>query len=549
MSPRELIYAKLKEARERCRNGIGDPVDRIIHSLRDYQLNAVFSVAAASEEGKLYHLVVGAVGIGKSRIATTLVRCMNGVLITPSINIQRGMLEGLGIDTSKMSDSKVANKAWEFRISTPTRLANRLSKGDDPICDDPPKLLVVDEAHGHVESNTIAGALRAMLPGALLVGLTATPYRGTAKGTKEFRDLWGEPYVALSMPQAIERGIILAPRFEYFPLVDTTGMTITNGEFDDAELTEAYLEVAPQAAKIAVMASRDRGLPTVVSVSSTAVARRVVQEIEALGVPAAAILQDTPGLERGRLFDSVSRNEVVLVQIRCLAVGVDIPPLTALVDCQPTQSAVLYLQTAGRVLRKDPNNPSKQPVIFSTNANVINHGRCFVGTPAYRDVVDISEKEPKRDDRQFLRQLVVGTEANLSRVAILKARNLNGQDVTFLNLCAPIAENSPIFHEHLIIRVPGKRQKILHAERITGANIDWSSEEAQWKETPLPKVLDGLKTQKKRGGGPEPTEKQYNYFKACGRSVGLDTDVEPQDLDSRVVGLMSCCRTLRWKLA
>jgi len=547
MSPMELIYAKLKEARERCRNGIGDPVDRIIHSLRDYQLNAVFSVAEASEQGKLYHLIVGAVGVGKSRIATTLVRCMNGVLITPSINIQRGMLEGLGIDTSKMSDSKVANKAWEFRISTPTRLANRLSKGDDPICDDPPKLLVVDEAHGHVESNTIAGALRAMLPGALLVGLTATPYRGTARGTKEFRELWGEPYVALSMPQAIERGIILAPRFEYFPLVDTTGMTITNGEFDDAELTEAYLEVAPQAAKIAVMASRDRGLPTVVSVSSTAVAHRVVQEIEALGVPAAAILQDTTGLERGELFDKVSRNEVVLVQIRCLSVGVDIPPLTALVDCQATQSAVLFLQTAGRILRKDPGNPGKQPVIFSTNSNVINHGRCFVGTPAYRDVVDICEKEPKRDDRQFLRQLVVGTEANLSRVAILKARNLSGQDVTFLNLCAPIAENSPIFHEHLIVRVPGRRQKILHAERLTGANIDWSAPEAQWKQTPLPRELTGLKTQKKRN--PEMSEKQVRFWMSCARSVGLDPDIEIETQDTRLIGLLATCRSLRWNMA
>lgn len=545
MSPRELIYAKLKEAREAYRAGFASEPQKIMATLRDYQLNALFATSEALERGERYFMVVSAVGTGKSRIAVALVFSMNGFLITPSIEIMRGMLVDLGVDCSNMSSAKVAKVALEFRITTPVRLANRLSKGDDPICDDPPKLLVVDEAHGHVESNTIAGALRAMLPGACLVGLTATPYRGSAAGSKELKELWGEPYTAMSMPRAIEKGMILSPQFRYHPLVDTSTLNVVNGEFDPSEVEDAYRDKEAEIAKLALGLSQE-GLPTVVAVSSTNTAMRVVAEINRHGGNGAAVLQDTSGLERARLYVELGQNKVIIVQISCLAVGFNLPALAGLVDARPTQSAVLLVQTYGRIMRVDPQNEAKIPVVICTNANVINHGHLFVGTPAYRDVVDIHKKEPKRDDRQFLRRLVASTEANLSRATILKAKTLDGKEATALNLCAPIAENSPVFHEHLIVRTPAN--KILHAERLTGANIDWSSEEAQWKETPLPKVLEGLKTQKKRGGT-EMTEKQYNFWHSCARYIGMNPDVDPETFDSRWVGVLSAARTLRWKIA
>ena len=131
------------------------------------------------------------------------------------------------------------------------------------------------------------------------------------------------------------------------------------------------------------------------------------------------------------------------------------------------------VQTYGRIMRVDPQNEAKIPVVICTNANVINHGHPFfegrrdagLAAPEVATLWTSTRKSP-RDDRQFPSSSGCPTEANLSRATILKAKTLDGKEATALNLWRLIAENSPVFHEHLIVRTPAN--KILHAERLTG---------------------------------------------------------------------------------
>lgn len=546
----EKAQQRIRECVARVRAGHGDHADKIVASLRGYQLRALAMVAEALDRGGYHLLLEGAMGTGKSRILIAIARVFDGFIITPSITIIRGMLRDLGLDCSTWSEDKIGREAYAMRISTPQRLHNRLASGEDPICDDPPRLLAIDEAHGHIDGNAVAGSLRAMLPSALMVGLTATAYRGSAASTKAFADQWGEPRTIISMAEAIDKGYILSPRFELAPLVDTSAIAIKNGDFEIGAVSAAYESVIGKLANLAINAS-EAGRPTVVSVPSSAVAGLLEREINGRTMfsatgprPAKAILQGTPGRERGKAFKALAANELIVIQIRCLSVGMDIRELACIVDAQPTTSPVLWLQTMGRCMRRDPNNPEKSPLVICTNGNIVQHGYLFRGCPVYRDVMEAVAKEPKKDARQFLRRLVAASDADIGRVAVLKAPMLDGREVMFLNLAAPTSEGSSEFHEHLIARMPDGRLK--HAERLTGAGTDWTAPEAQWVETPMPRVLNGLKTQKKRGGSTI-TEKQLRYWKACARSVGLDPHTDPEKLDSRCVGIMSAARSLGWK--
>ena len=170
-----------------------------------------------------------------------------------------------------------------------------------------------------------------MLPGACLVGLTATPYRGSA-GLEGAEGTLGEPHTAMSMPRAIEKGMILLPQFRYHPLVDTSTLNVVNGEFDPSEVEDAYRDKEAEIAKLALGLSQE-GLPTVVAVSSTntAMRRRRDQPPRWNG---AAVLQDTSGLERARLYVELGQNKVIIVQISCLAVGFNLPALAGPVDAR-----------------------------------------------------------------------------------------------------------------------------------------------------------------------------------------------------------------------
>ena len=77
----------------------------------------------------------------------------------------------------------------------------------------------------------MSGDLFAICPSAAWIGFTATPYRGTPAGTVALREAWGEPTLVLSVPDAIEEGACMLPRFEIKPLLDDDKVKVVNGEF------------------------------------------------------------------------------------------------------------------------------------------------------------------------------------------------------------------------------------------------------------------------------------------------------------------------------
>lgn len=354
--------------------------------LHDYQRAAVDDIRniAASSANALY---AAPTGTGKSIIELALLaEYSNWSLITPRLEIVAGMLNKGGIDTRGWSDEKLASEALSYRITTPIRARNMLAKGVLPWR---PSGIIWDEAH-HRAADSYQD-IRAYLPGVHEIGLTASPFRGTPKGTDAFLDSWDTLTWILTYPQAAARGVIAVPQCTVWPLVDDDELEIVNGEivikaaeaatldaleavverckqFRRERMTMSYAMLCAERPPL-VMPCWDR--PTIFAVPTTLAAGMLEQRLLKAGLPAKAVTQDTPRSERAEAFRMCEAGEIAIVQIDVVSEGVDLK-LRRLIDLRPTLSPVKWLQQVGRVTRPS----SDPPEYICCNRNLERH--CYL---------------------------------------------------------------------------------------------------------------------------------------------------------------------------
>lgn len=100
-------------------------------------------------------------------------------------------------------------------------------------------------------------------------------------------------------------------------------------------------------------------------------AEEAARFLRARGKHARAISAKTPDYERRNILDGLKHGGIV-TNARTLQEGIDVPSLDAVCFASPKYSKVDIVQSVGRALRKDPNNPEKVghiilPVVVDTN--------------------------------------------------------------------------------------------------------------------------------------------------------------------------------------
>lgn len=522
------IRAILEDCRRLTRENRANPRQRILATLRDYQMRAV--ARSMSLPNRL--LIEAPCGSGKSRTQLGIQSLTpRSWILSPSIEIINGYTRDLG------KPGASPKEALGMRITTPTKLRNMLLRGDLP---ERPSALIIDEAHRFYEDNSVSGDLERMLGDVPFIGFTATPFRGSLKETEKFREYWGEPFQMLSLADAIFRGYVLAPKCLIRPLVDDALLSIKNGEIDPGESFDAYQSQYDRILGI-VLEAWGYG-PTAIAVSNSQMALDLSFRInEALNIRAIPILQDTPRKDRDEAFQLCARKEAILVQVRVLTTGVDIPEWANLIDCMPTQSPCLFLQLYGRVCRKDPRSPGKVARVFCTNRNLERHGWLYEGTPTFRDYVAGANPFPDRPNRRLI-GAVTGFET-LSKARVFCAP-LSGNRgyVSFVFLVSPREEGSPIQYEYLVVMSQARRVRM--CRRMVGANLDWKDPRCKWEEIDRISV-DGFSTGKKRGQ--TWTDKQAGAWRFRARSVGLDPEMPESDRDPRMLELLFASLENGWK--
>jgi superfamily II DNA or RNA helicase len=224
-------------------------------------------------------------------------------------------------------------------------------------------LMVIDECH-HSAAPTWRRAVEVLQPDHL-IGLSATPQRGDGVG---LGDIFEKIAYHIPMSVLVDGKRLARPiGLRIGTSVDITSVATRQGDFAVNKLEEVVNVKARN--KLVVDAFLKHAWPTrqraiAFCVDTTHVAD-LTAEFVAAGVKAEMIIGTTPKPERKAIYERFEDAECnVLVSCMVLTEGFDQPLADCALMCRPTQSQPLYVQMAGRVLRKATGKDSALIIDF-----------------------------------------------------------------------------------------------------------------------------------------------------------------------------------------
>lgn len=496
---------------------------------RNYQLEFAKKAGELieSKEVNRWHLFSAPTGSGKSLAALLLMQQQSGgMLITPRVEIIYSFLRLLGEKVDRTTLKNVIDCAWGHNITTPIRLRNELASGK---LDRSIRYLLIDEAH-HSLANTY-DHITTYVPFIPVVGLTATPFRGTPKETAKFRDQWGgKVHHLIHMKECADKKYIAFPTFKVEPLIDDDliDMDTYSGDFSVRGLDNAIYSCTDSVVKIIerYFNGYEYDRPTMISVPSTAACDMVSNALRIAGFPVVALTQSNTRTERQLAFADVVACRKVLVQIDIVSEGVDLP-LRRAIDLRPTTSPVRFLQQLGRFMR--PVSPGEAPPEYlCCNRNLEAHGYLLEGMLPTSTILEsqkaFGENKPsiKRTGTRF-----VGL-GNIGRFTYSYVKLANG-------IQCPV---------YALVHLDGLRRMeyicILHPQYnhpVVGVKASEKDEESdtrtygKWVREDKELMLRGCTSTKLR----PLTDNQINAWNRLAGRVGLDHQEKP---NSRTLAVM-----------
>lgn len=319
--------------------------------LRPYQQAGIDELREAIRSGAKRVLMVGPTGGGKTVVAASIIRSAvargKRVLFLAHrielINQAKRQVEKFGVlDVGVIrADDARANPEAQVQVAS----VQTLNRRPEPLDFD---IVFVDEAH-----SSMADSYRNVVsrfPKAIVIGLTATPFRQDNKGLGEIF----EQLIVFARPsQLVEDGFIIAPRAYGAPAApDLTDVKVTAGDFN-----ARYLEAAMVRGKLVGNTVQEwlrlaAGRKTVLFAVSIEHSRLLCKTFQDEGVAAAHIDAHTDGDTRALTLHRLNTGELsVVCNVDVLTEGWDQPSVKCAILARPTKSLRVHLQQVGRILR------------------------------------------------------------------------------------------------------------------------------------------------------------------------------------------------------
>jgi superfamily II DNA or RNA helicase/HKD family nuclease len=344
---------------------------------RGAQIEALYYLKRAREEGAQRGLVVAATGVGKTHIAAFDSLAFRRVLFVAhrqeiaeqayKVFSEVRPESTLGLYTGERKD--LAAGVFIATVQT-------LSRTEHLELFDPEyfEYVVVDEFH-HAAAESYRKVVDYFRP-KFLLGLTATPFRMDNKDIFTICD--DNVVYEISLKQAIERDLLVP--FSFYAVNDPTDydeVRVSNGAYviEDLERQLSRIERADLVLKHYFRMAGERTLGFCVSIKH---ADYMAQYFSAHGVPAVAVhsgqSSTNQGMDRSAAIAALERGSIkVLFAVDVFNEGVDIPSLDTVMFLRPTESYVVFLQQLGRGLRKHPGKHSLTVIDFIGNYRRAHH--------------------------------------------------------------------------------------------------------------------------------------------------------------------------------
>lgn len=340
--------------------------------LRPYQLSAVESVRNSLRKGNKKVLLVAPTGSGKTVVSANIIhsatRKGKKTLFLAHrrelINQCYKKLIEYGLSPHEVSVLMGADK--RFNPFSPVQVASvdTLRNRTKPEAD----LIIIDECHRSMSKTHLS--IIEQYPNAVIVGLTATPYRADGQGL-------GNVYQDIVVVSTIKD--LIAERFLVEPEVwsctmkpSLEGVQVKRGDYVESQLDEAMNQPELIHNIVDHWLEKAKGVRTVAFASSIQHSKAIVEQFKEKGVAAEHLDGETPTPQRDAILARLEAGEThVVSNCGVLVEGWDQPSAKCCILARPTKSKGMYLQQAGRILR--PFEEQKA-LILDHAGNAMVHG-------------------------------------------------------------------------------------------------------------------------------------------------------------------------------
>lgn len=260
----------------------------------------------------------------------------------------------------------VAGTGGDFILASAMSLVKNEAMLGELNADRSIAIIVYDEAHRLVASNTWNAINLLLRGGRALLGLTATPYRTDRAETERLTRVLGHPTYFRSFADLLREGFLAKPVFFHQSMRSTKAMRLSEQEVERSRTSGDF---APSV--IARLArNRDRDHEIVLHWKSreqmygkTLAFACDIEHAEALalafarqGVRAEAIHSRKDDDDRRAMIESFKAGSIdVLVNVGIMTEGTNVPDIRTVLLTRPTLSRSLYMQMIGRGAR-GPNS-------------------------------------------------------------------------------------------------------------------------------------------------------------------------------------------------
>ncbi|MGG7176393.1 DEAD/DEAH box helicase family protein [Clostridium paraputrificum] len=348
---RPNVYKDIEEKEEESKvKGIFEP--------RGAQIEAIYSLEQAREEGLDKALVVAATGIGKTYLAAfdslkykrVLFVAHREEIIKQAAqsfkNVRKNEEVGFFYGNTKDTDKDLI-----FALVQTLGKSDYLK--DEYFPRDYFDYIVVDEFH-HAVSNNYRKIIDYFEP-KFLLGLTATPERLDSKDVFAICDY--NMVYEVRLKDAINKGWLVPFRYYgiYDDTVDYSNIDIKNGKYDDKKLEEA-LKLNRRGELILRHYEKYNSKRAMGFCSSRGHAEYMAKYFTENGVEAVAVYSGEMGEyseERNEALKKLTKGDIrVIFSVDMFNEGLDVPAIDMVMFLRPTQSPTVFLQQLGRGLRK-----------------------------------------------------------------------------------------------------------------------------------------------------------------------------------------------------
>ena len=347
--------------------------------LRDYQSEAIDAVFKAWGDGMRRPAVVLPTGAGKTVVFSALVKRFRGKqngpldqfkvdpkagsrvmvlahrdeLVDQAMAKLRAVLpEDVTVGKVKAGDNQITSDVIVASVQTLANARRREQVQYSEVSHGPVGLIITDECH-HAAAASYQ-ALYDAFPDALNLGVTATMARGDGVG---LGDIWDDVVYQRSILNLVSKGHLVDVRTKRVELtnLDLSTVKASRGDWQAGDLGQALMDAQADTAIAKVYREHAGDRRGIVFTPTVATAHATADALHNAGVRSEVISGMTHSEDRRHAYEDFRTGRTqVLVNCMVLTEGFDAPWAEVAVIARPTQSAPLYTQMVGRVLRPWP---------------------------------------------------------------------------------------------------------------------------------------------------------------------------------------------------